>query len=106
MNLRGQQAADVLMEMVRGYNRQEIGETREELQQGAIVKLLGWLDSDSLDYRVLAIYNLNKITGTSYLEDYRPELDSTRRRRALRKLWDRFEANELLPAGSWQASDQ
>ncbi|MCH7750934.1 MAG: hypothetical protein IH898_02095 [Planctomycetes bacterium] len=105
-NLRGQQAADVLMEMVRGYNRQEIGETREELQQGAIVKLLGWLDSDSLDYRVLAIYNLNKITGTSYLEDYRPELDSTRRKRALRKLWDRFETNELLPAGSWQASEQ
>jgi len=104
--LRGQKSADVLMEMVRGYNRQEIGETREELQQGAIVKLLGWLDSDSLDYRVLAIYNLNKITGTSYLEDYRPELDSTRRKRALRKLWVRFEANELLPAGSWQASEQ
>ncbi len=56
--LRGQKAADVLMEMVRGYNRQEIGETREELQQGAIVKLLGWLDSDSLDYLVLAIYIL------------------------------------------------
>ena len=100
VNLRGQQAADDLMDMVRGYNQQEIGETREELQQGAIVKLLGWLDSESLDYRVLAIYNLNKITGTSYLEEYRPELDSTRRKRSLRKLWDRFEANELLPAAS------
>lgn len=106
VNLRGEQAAGDLMEMVRGYNREEVGQTREELQQGAIVKLLGWLDSDSLDYRVLAIYNLNKITGTSYLEDYRPELDSTRRKRALRKLWDRFEANELMPAGSWQVSER
>jgi hypothetical protein len=94
------------MEMVRGYNRQEIGETREELQQGAIVKLLGWLDSDSLDYRVLAIYNLNKITGTVNLLNYQPDLDSTRRERSLRKLWVRFEANELLPAGSWQASEE
>jgi hypothetical protein len=106
VNLRGQQAADDLMEMVRGYNRQEIGETREELQQGAIVKLLHWLGSDSLDYRVLAIYNLNKITGTVNLLNYQPDLDSTRRERSLRKLWDRFEANELLPAGSWQASEE
>jgi len=98
VNLRGQQAADDLMEMVRGYNRQEIGETREALQQGAVVKLLGWLDSDSLDYRVLAIYNLNNITGTANLLDYRPDADSTRRKRSIRKLWDRFEANELLPA--------
>jgi hypothetical protein len=63
-----------------------------------LVKLLGWLDSESLDYRVLAIYNLNEITGTSYLAGYRPDSDSTQRKRALRKLWDRFEANELLPA--------
>ncbi len=100
VNLRGQQAADDLMEMVRGYNRQEIGETREELQQGALTKLLHWLDSDSLDYRVLAIYNLNKITGTVNLLNYQPDLDSTRRKRSLRKLWDRFEDNELLPAAS------
>ncbi|MCG8448527.1 MAG: hypothetical protein MI725_02975, partial [Pirellulales bacterium] len=98
VNLRGQQAADDLMEMVRGFNPQEIGQSQEELQQGALVKLLGWLDSDSLDYRVLAIYNLNKITGTSYLAGYRPDSDSTQRKRALRKLWDRFEANELLLA--------
>ena len=98
VNLRGQEAADDLMEMVRGYDRQAVGDTREELQQGALVKLLGWLDSESLDYRVLAIYNLNEITGTSYLAGYRPDSDSTQRKRALRKLWDRFEANELLPA--------
>lgn len=98
VNLRGQQAADDLMEMVQGYNPQEVGQTREERQRGALVKLLGWLDSDSLDYRVLAIYNLNQITGTSYLAGYRPDADSTQRRRALRKLWDRFESNELLPA--------
>lgn len=98
VSLRGAEAAGDLMEMVQGFSPEEVGQTREELQQGALVKLLGWLDSDSLDYRVLAIYNLNEITGTSYLAGYRPDLDSTQRRRALRKLWDRFEANELLPA--------
>ncbi len=98
VKLRGQDAAVDLMEMVRGYDRQAVGQTREELQQGALVKLLGWLDSESLDYRVLAIYNLNEITGTSYLAGYRPDSDSTQRKRALRKLWDRFEANELQPA--------
>lgn len=98
VKLRGPQAAEDLMEMVRGFSPEEVGQTREELQQGALVTLLEWLESDSLDYRVLAIYNLNQITGTSYLAGYRPEMDSTRRERALRKLWDRFEANELLPA--------
>lgn len=98
VNLRGQEAADDLMEMVQGYDQEAVGQTRDELQQGALVKLLGWLDSDSLDYRVLAIYNLNEITGTSYLAGYRPDSDSTQRKRALRKLWDRFESNELLPA--------
>jgi hypothetical protein len=98
VNLRGQQAADDLMEMVRGYNEQDIGETREALQQGAMVDLLGWLESDSLDYRVLAIYNLNQITGTTNLME--PNAESTRRKRSIRKLWDRLEDNELLPA-SW-----
>ncbi len=99
VNQRGEQAAADLMEMVRGYGPEEIGQTRDEISQGAMLKLLGWLDNDSLDYRVLAIYNLNQITGTSYLANYRPDADSARRKRALRKLWDRFESNELLPAG-------
>lgn len=97
-NLRGREAADDLMEMVRGYSRQEVGLTREDQQDGALPRLLEWLDSDSLDYRVLAIHNLNEITGTSYLAGYRADADSTLRQRSLRKLWDRFEDNELLPA--------
>lgn len=98
--LRGREAADDLMEMVQGYNDEEIGLTPEEQQNGALVKLLGWLDSESLDYRVLATYNLNKITGSTYKAGYRPEADSTQRQRALRKLWNRFESNDLLPARS------
>ena len=41
----------------------------------------------------LAIHNLNRITGTSYLEGYRPDGPSKRREVAIRKLWDRLDSN-------------
>ena len=97
-NWRGEEAADDLMEMIRGYSAEEIGLTREEQQNGALVTLLKWMDSDSLDYRVLASYNLNQITGTRNLADYQPSAESRQRERSLRRLWQRFESNELLPA--------
>ncbi len=98
--LRGREATQDLMEMVQGYSDQEVGLTAEQQQNGALVKLLGWLDNESLDYRVLATYNLNQITGSTYKAGYRPEADSSQRQRALRKLWNRFESNDLMPAGS------
>jgi len=97
VNLRGEEAAKDLMKMVRGYNQKDIGTTREAVMKGALVKLIGWLDNDSLDYRVLAIHNLNEITGTSYLGGYRPTQSASQRQRALRKIRDRLESNELLP---------
>jgi len=97
VNLRGEQAADDLMQMVRGYGQQAIGTSREEVKEGVLVKLIRWLDDDNLDYRVLAIYNLNEITPTRNLASYRPGLNSTQRQRAIRVYWDRLESNELLP---------
>ena len=98
-DMRGPEAAVDLMEMVQGYSREQIGRTPAEQQDGVLVKLLGWLDSDSLDYRVLAIYNLNQIAGVSpgvNLADYQPSADIRQRERSLRRLWKRFEDNELL----------
>ncbi|MCH2113530.1 MAG: hypothetical protein MK171_01275 [Pirellulales bacterium] len=97
-NLRGQRAMVDLMELLQGYSPEEIGDSREARQVGALAKLLGWLEHDSLDYRVLAIHNLNSITGTSHLEDYRPSGSSQRREIAVKKLWDRLESGDMVPA--------
>ena len=96
VNLRGESAAQELMEMVSGYDQQAIGTTAQARQEGALAQLIRWLDSDSLDYRVLAIHNLNIITGTSYLEGYRPDVPSKRRQIAIRKIWDRLDSNDLV----------
>ncbi len=95
VNIRGEEAAGDLMKMLVGYSRAEIGESREEIQTGAVPQLLKWLDSDRLDYRLLAIRNLREITGKS--KGYRPNDSSKRRKIALRKIWDQFESNELVP---------
>jgi len=96
-SLRGEAAAADLMELLAGYSAQTIGETREERRGGALAKLIGWLENDSLDYRVLAIHNLNEITGTSYLEGYRPSGPIQRRKISVKKLEDRLESGDLLP---------
>ncbi|NOZ40081.1 MAG: hypothetical protein GXP24_07635 [Planctomycetes bacterium] len=98
VNIRGEEAAQDLMEMVVGYNAQQIGESREAIQAGALVRLIRWLDHDSLDYRVLAIFNIREITGR--YKGYRPDDTSKRRKIQLRKIWDAFEAYELMPKKS------
>ena len=96
VNIRGEEAAEDLMEMVVGYNSRQIGESREAVQTGVLTTILKWLGHDSLDYRVLAIHNLREITG-GVSKGYRPDDSSKRRNIDLRKIWDQFEANELLP---------
>jgi len=95
VSIRGEDAAEDLMDMVIGFNSVQIGESREAVQTGAISMLLKWLAHDSLDYRVLAIHNLQEITGKT--KGYRPDDSSKNRKKDLRKLWKQFEANELLP---------
>ena len=93
--LRGEEAAEDLMQMVRGYDRAAIGSTPESIKNGAISKLIGWLDHDSLDYRVLASFNLREITGKSI--GYRPEYNAKQRMRGIRTWRKRLESGELLP---------
>jgi len=95
IDTRGEEAAQDLMQMVVGYSRSQVGESREAVQQDVLKQLIPWLDHDSLDYRVLAIHNIREITGKS--KGYRPDKSSKRRRIDLRKIWDQFEAHELLP---------
>ncbi len=95
VNIRGDEAAQDLMEMVFGYNRQQIGESREAIQNGAVAQLLKWLDHDSLDYRVLAIHNIQEIAHKA--KGYRPADSSKNRKIRLRKLLDEFKNGELVP---------
>ena len=83
---RGQDAADDLMEMVYGFDAEAVGQTPEEVKNGALVRIIRWMDDDDLTYRVLASYNFG---------NYRPEQNESQRDRALRHHWERLEKGEL-----------
>ncbi len=98
VNLRGEAAGGELMEMVAGYNQEQIGRTREAVQEGAIAKLIRRLESDNLDYRVLAIHNLDEIMGikgADSLKGFRPAGPPRQRKIAIAKIRESFEANEI-----------
>ncbi|MCA9232111.1 MAG: hypothetical protein KDA57_15795, partial [Planctomycetales bacterium] len=97
VNLRGEEAAAELIEMVSGYDQSAIGKTPEEVKEGAVAALVRRLENDSLDYRVLAIHNLNEILGTISLKGYQPDDSSQRRRVAVAKIQASFQAGELFP---------
>ena len=93
--LRGEVAAADLLEMLLGYDQAAVGTTLAEQKEGILPTLIRRLDSDYLDYRVLAAHNLNQITGKSY--NYRPQHSARQRQRALRIFWDRLDKGELMP---------
>jgi hypothetical protein len=94
---RGQEAADDLMEMLLGFDRAAVGTTREEVQQGALVRLFRWMDDDDLTHRILASHNVNEILGRRDLEGYKPEHTAAQRKRSLARMWERLERGELTP---------
>ena len=98
IQLRGREDGENLMQMVRGFTPAEVGTTREEVKQGAVIELIRWLEHPSLDYRVLAIYNLDEIKGTKDLKDYRPDGVQRSRGIAVAKIRQLVEDNEFLPA--------
>ncbi|QEG33305.1 hypothetical protein [Bythopirellula goksoeyrii] len=98
IRLRGREDGENLMRMVRGFSPEEIGTTREEVKQGAIIQLIRWLEDPNLDYRVLAIYNLDEIKGTKNLKDYRPDGLQRSRKIAVSKISKLVEDNEFLPS--------
>jgi hypothetical protein len=97
------QAAEDLTEMVIGFDPASIGKTKDEIKGGSLVRLIHWLDHDDLTYRVLAIYNLNEITGTSYLGGYRAEHAAAKRTREIAAYQMRYEKGELTPT-AWTAT--
>ncbi|TWU29504.1 hypothetical protein [Bythopirellula polymerisocia] len=98
IRLRGSEDGEDLMRMVRGFSPTEVGTTREEVKQGVVIDLIRWLEHPSLDYRVLAIYNLDEIKGTKDLKDYRPDGLQRSRGIAVSKIRQLVEDNEFLPA--------
>jgi hypothetical protein len=96
---RGQEAADDLMEMLLGFDRVAVGATRQEVQNGALLRLLRWMKNEDLVYRVLASNDVNEILGTRDLGGYKPEQSASQRERMLNRVWERFERGELMPVG-------
>jgi hypothetical protein len=92
---RGEAAAADLYEMLRGYNADQIGRTPEQVRTGAIADLIDRLESDSLDYRVLAVHNLSEITGKRLMPN--PAASLTERAQNVRRWRNRLESDELVP---------
>jgi hypothetical protein len=97
INVRGREAGEDLFAMLRGFTPEQIGTTNAELQQGVLLDLVRWLEDDNLDYRVLAIYNLDEFKGTKDLKSYRPDGTPRNRSIAVTKIRQMIEENEFLP---------
>jgi hypothetical protein len=93
---RGQAAAADLYEMLCGYNADQIGRTPEQVKTGAIARLIDWLDRDSLDYRVLAKYDLWEITGKQLMPN--PAASLSERARNIKQWRSRLDSGQLTPA--------
>lgn len=87
--------ADDLWEMLRGYNLEQVGQTPDQWRLGAMRKLIDWLGSDQLDYRVLANYNLEQITGRRSV--FNPVGTSGTREKSINRQRARLEDGDLRP---------
>lgn len=66
----------------------------EQLQAGADLQLIKYLDDPELDFRVLSFYTLNHLTGATHL--YRPDATAVNRARAVRTWRQRLESGQLF----------
>jgi hypothetical protein len=101
---RGEKAAADLYEMLCGYDRDQIGRTPEEMDTGALARLIGWLEDDNLDYRVLAVHDLREITGKNLLSN--PAGSLSERVPGVRRWRERLKAGELMPLEDGQRETQ
>lgn len=92
---RGDAAARDLYEMLCGYSADQVGQSPEEVAAGPIVRLIDWVEDDSLDYRVLAVQNLAEITGKRLLSN--PAASPSERAQGARRWRDRLKSGELTP---------
>ncbi|HEX3997689.1 MAG TPA: hypothetical protein VHX65_03965 [Pirellulales bacterium] len=82
---------DDLYRLLWGYNK-------DQLQSGAAPVLVDDLDNDSLDFRVLSFYNLQKIVGKTF--DYRPEATAANRAQPVRRWREQLKEGLIVPKGS------
>ncbi len=87
---RGGEAAE-LYRMLWGYSP-------ADLKDGAAAKLVEYLNHDSLDYRVLAFWNLQNLTGLTLF--YQPHLPLAKRRPQYLKWKERLKDGKLLPSAA------
>jgi hypothetical protein len=80
------------------------GYSKDQLQSGAAPILVDDLDNDSLDFRVLSFYNLQKIVGKTF--DYRPEATATNRSQPVRRWRDQLKEGLIVPKGSMASKTQ
>jgi hypothetical protein len=86
---RGDKAAP-LYRMLWGYGLNELHNDNKPLKE-----LIDYLDHNDMDYRALAIWNLQKITGATLF--YRPDANAESRRTSVRNWRQRLESNQILP---------
>lgn len=89
---RGQRAADDLYQMLCGYNPQQFAST-DEFRTGLGTQLVDWMEEDSLDYRVLAVQDMNELTGMKLMSN--PAGSPTERARGVRLWRQRLKDGEI-----------
>ena len=67
-------------------------------QGGEARQLVDYLDRDELDYRVMAFWNLQNITGMGL--NYRPEYNEAKRRQSILRWQKRLQNNLIVPEGA------
>lgn len=82
---------DDLYRLLWGYNK-------DQLQSGSAAALVDYLDNDSLDFRVLAIYNLQQITGKTH--QYNPQETPAIRAPSVRDWRNDLKDGRIVPKGS------
>jgi hypothetical protein len=102
---RGKPAAADLYEMLCSYSPDQVGHTAEQMKNGPVVKLINWLEDDSLDYRVLAVQDLWEITGKRLMPN--PAASLAERKQNVRVWRSRLESGQLLkPAATTRGEEE
>lgn len=71
------------------------GYTKDQLDKGEAARLVEYLEHDDADFRVLAFWNLESITGVNL--GYRPEMEKGPRAQAVARWQQKLEAKQIVP---------
>ncbi len=95
-DLHGPERANDLYTMLCGFSQEQVGQTPEEWKTGPLRDLLDWMASPHLEYRVLANYNLEVITGRERI--FNPAGTRKSRGQTISKFQARLESGKLVPS--------